>query len=65
MVSKDKININTIMRNNYWRLWAKSLGEKTGSSDREADIVALIRTMIVGINFITCFFIMSGVIHNW
>ena len=65
MVSKDKININTIMRNKYWRLWAKSLGEKTGSSDREADLVALIRTIIVGINFITCFFIMSGVIHNW
>lgn len=65
MESKDKININTIMRNKYWRLWAKSLGEKTGSSDREADVVALIRTIIVGINFITCFFIMSGVIHNW
>jgi len=48
-----------------WRLWAKSLGEKEGKSNAEADVIALIRTVIVLVNFITCFFIMSGVIHNW
>ena len=48
-----------------WRLWAKSLGEKTGASNREADKIALLRTIIVGVNFITCFFIIAGVIHNW
>lgn len=48
-----------------WRLWAKSLGEKQGATDREADMIASIRSIIVLVNFITCFFIISGVIHNW
>lgn len=49
----------------YWRLWAKSLGEKEGTTDREADMIAIIRSVIVLVNFITCFFIISGVVHNW
>jgi len=53
------------MRNRYWRIWAKSLGEKTGTSDKESDVIAVVRTIIVLVNFITCFFIMSGVLHNW
>jgi hypothetical protein len=53
------------MRTTYWRIWAKSLGEKAGSSNKEADVIAVVRTIIVLVNFITCFFIMSGVIHNW
>ena len=52
-------------RNRYWRLWAKSLGEKVGDTDREADQVAMIRSMVVLVNFITCFFIIAGVIHQW
>jgi hypothetical protein len=48
-----------------WRLWAKSLGEKEGSSDDEANIVALFRSAIVLTNFITCLFIASGVVHHW
>ena len=30
-----------------WRLWAKSLGEKAGDTDKEADRIACIRTLIV------------------
>lgn len=48
-----------------WRIWAKALGEKATEDDREADIVALVRTMIVGVNFITCFFIMANTIRHW
>jgi len=48
-----------------WRLWAKSLGEKSGVNDKEANIIAAIRSVIVLVNFITCFFIVAGVIHNW
>ena len=29
-----------------WRIWAKALGEKHGRTDREADIIACIRTLI-------------------
>ena len=46
-----------------WRLWAKAIGEKEGTA--EADKIAMIRTVIVGVNFITCFFIIAGNIHNW
>lgn len=50
---------------NLWRLWAKAIGEKEGATDAEADKIAMIRTIIVGVNFITCFFIIAGSIHNW
>ena len=50
---------------NLWRLWAKAIGEKEGATDAEADKIAMIRTIIVGVNFITCFFIIAGVIHQW
>jgi len=48
-----------------WRIWAKALGEKATDNDREADMVALVRTLIVGVNFITCFFIMANAVHHW
>jgi hypothetical protein len=48
-----------------WRLWAKAIGEKEGTTDAEADKIALIRTVIVLVNFITCFVIIAGNIHNW
>jgi len=48
-----------------WRLWAKALGEKASIDDKESDIIAVIRTVIVFVNFITCFFIMANIIHNW
>lgn len=53
------------MRAKLWKLWAMSLGEKASEDSREADLVALIRTVVVLVNFITCFFIMSGVVHHW
>ena len=49
----------------YWRLWAKAIGEKEGTTDREADKIAMIRTVIVSVNFITCFVIIAGNIHSW
>lgn len=48
-----------------WRLWAKSLGEKAGDTDQEADRIACIRTSIVLIYVITNFFIIAGVIRHW
>jgi hypothetical protein len=50
---------------NIWRVWAKALGEKAGKSDREADTVALIRTIIVSCYIITNIFIIAGVIRHW
>ena len=30
----------------WWRVWAKALGEKSGKTDKEADFIAIIRTLI-------------------
>jgi len=49
----------------YWRIWAKALGEKSGSSDKEADRIALIRTLIILCYIITNMFIVAGVIRHW
>ena len=48
-----------------WRLWAKALGEKNGKSDREADKVAVIRTLIILSYILTNMFIIAGVIRHW
>ena len=48
-----------------WRMWAKALGEKSGSTDQEADRVALIRTLIVLSYITTNCFIVAGVIRHW
>ena len=51
-------------KNSLWRFWAKALGEKIGSTDGEADIVAIIRTLIFLCYFITNAFIVAGVIRH-
>jgi hypothetical protein len=48
-----------------WRLWAKALGEKSGSTDKEADKIAFIRTAVVLSYIITNCFIIAGVIRHW
>ena len=54
-----------LVRAKLWKLGAMSLGEKASEDSQEADLVAIIRTIVVLVNFITCFFIMSGVVHHW
>lgn len=49
----------------FWRLWAKALGDKAGATDQEADKVAFIRTVIVLTYIITNLFIVAGVIQHW
>lgn len=48
-----------------WRLWAKALGEKSGSTDKEADAVAIIRTIVVLVALATNLVIVAGVIRHW
>jgi hypothetical protein len=48
-----------------WRLWAKALGEKATPNDKEADIVATIRTCIVLIYILTNIFIIAGIVRHW
>jgi len=50
---------------NIWRIWAKALGEKSGATSQEADMVALVRTFIILSYLITNAFIIAGVIRHW
>ena len=48
-----------------WRLWSLSLGEKASKHNKEADKIAVIRTIIFATYLITNIFIVAGVIHHW
>jgi hypothetical protein len=48
-----------------WRLWAKALGQKEGITDREADVIAAIRTAIVALYIVTNLFIIAGILRHW
>jgi hypothetical protein len=48
-----------------WRLWAKALGSKEGKHEKEADIVALVRTAILFSYLATNLFIIAGVVRHW
>ena len=52
-------------RKTVWRLLAKSLGEKSGKNDIEADKIALIRLFMFLSILITNCFIVAGVIRHW
>lgn len=55
----------TLLPSKTWRLWAKALGEKSGTTDSEADKIAIIRTLIIACYAITNCFIIAGVIRHW
>jgi|TARA_B100001059_G_scaffold190765_1_gene193776 hypothetical protein len=48
----------------FWKLWAKALGEKIGD-DKEADTIALIRTIIVLQAIICNILIMWNILRKW
>lgn len=48
-----------------WRLWCKALGEKSSPNNREADVVAAIRTVVLLGYMVTNCFIVAGVIRHW
>ena len=50
--------------NTLWRLISKSLGEKSGKDDNEADKIALIRLLMFISIFITNSFIIFGVVRT-
>jgi hypothetical protein len=51
--------------NRLWRLWAKALGEKVGSTDAEADAIAWVRTAIVAFSILTNLVIIAGILRHW
>jgi hypothetical protein len=47
-----------------WRLWALALGQKEGRNHKEADKIAIIRSLIMLQLVITNMFIISGNVKN-
>jgi hypothetical protein len=48
-----------------WRIWAKALGSKESNCDREADKVAIIRTLIFASYLITNIAIVANAVRHW
>jgi len=51
-------------RKTLWRLWASALGEKSGKNNKEANTIALIRTLIFMSYLTTNLFIVYGVMRT-
>jgi len=51
--------------NKIWRIWAKALGAKEGKNDREADIIAGIRTLIFVSYLVTNVAIVANAVRHW
>jgi len=58
------VTLTIYMEMKMWRLWAKALGEKVGQ-DKEADTVAIIRTLIVLQAVICNGLIVWNIIRKW
>ena len=52
-------------RKSVWRIWAKALGAKEGKNDREADIIAGIRTVILVSYMVTNIAIVANAVRHW
>ena len=52
-------------RKSAWRIWAKALGAKEGKNDREADIIAGIRTIILVCYMVTNIAIVANAVRHW
>ena len=50
---------------NIWKVWCKALGEKSGTTDRQSDGIAFIRTILVMQAIITNIFIVANIMRNW
>jgi hypothetical protein len=48
-----------------WRIWSLALGRKDGRDDREADIIAGIRTLILVCYMVTNVAIVANAVRHW
>jgi hypothetical protein len=53
------------MKNKYWYIWCKSLGNKISDCNNEADIACLLRTGYALLIIITSIFIIANALHHW
>tara|TARA_R100000353_G_scaffold133327_2_gene94532 strand:- start:320 stop:514 length:195 start_codon:yes stop_codon:yes gene_type:complete len=64
------------MLRKLWLIWSRTVDHRIGKTDedepdipilslKQANISLILRTIIVIINVITCFFIIANVIRHW
>tara|TARA_B100001113_G_C20855669_1_gene511628 strand:+ start:508 stop:702 length:195 start_codon:yes stop_codon:yes gene_type:complete len=64
------------MLRRIWLIWSRTVDHRIGKTDedepdipilslKQANISLILRTIIVIINVITCFFIIANVIRHW
>ena len=54
------------MLKNFWHIWCDALGQKANPIDKKhSDKVAVVRTIILLLYFITNIVIVMGVIRHW
>jgi len=54
------------MIRNLWTVWKYAVGSFSDERTKEHDnTVAIIRTVIVVVNVLTCLIIVANIIHNW
>jgi hypothetical protein len=64
------------MLKRFWLIWSRTVDHRIGKTDddkpnipilrnKDANISLLIRTVIIIINLITCFFIIANTIRHW
>ena len=49
----------------YWKIWCRTLGDKISDVKHEADTAAVLRTLWVTLQVLTCLAIIANVIHHW
>jgi hypothetical protein len=64
------------MLKNIWLIWCRTVDHRIGKTDndepnipiltiKQAQLSLLIRSFIIIVNLITCFFICANIIHKW
>lgn len=48
-----------------WKVWCRTLGNKVSEDRKEADAAAVLRSLWVCLQVLTCLFIIAGVIRHW
>jgi len=49
-----------------WTIWKFTIGSFSDERTKDYDnIVAILRTIIVVVNVLTCLIIVANIIHNW
>jgi hypothetical protein len=48
-----------------WKIWAKALGEKSGTTDKESDMIAIVRTFLILQAIVANTFIVINICRKW